>query len=657
MAVAQSVLSETQRETLEALGNTFVPAVESDSHDPLEKEFLGRAASDMDVAAQIEGLMAEVLLPEEILLVGGLLDALAGEGFAQADLDARTQIFHAFCEQDPDAKLGLLQLKALTLLFFYALPDEAGHNPNWEAIGYPGPNSAPPSPADAPKTLAVEAVSGPSATLSADVCVIGSGAGGGVVAAECAKAGKSVLVLEMGGYRNESDFKQLELPGYLELYYGGGLAATESGSIAILAGQTLGGGTVVNYMNCVRTPDSILAEWAQHGLEGLDDPSFVSEHMDVVLERLGANTEATKQNVTHQRVLAGCDALGYEHRPIWRNAALNDDPEFCGYCSMGCQQGCKRSAMKTWLQDCSDAGGRCVPGCHADRIVAEDGQAKGVEATVTHADGSTTALTVEAPTVVVACGSIESPALLLRSGIGGPAVGKNLRLHPAFVVMGVYDEPVEGWRGQIQSALSDHFFDIEDGCGFLIEATGMFPALLGASYPWESGEQHKQLMQAFRWHAPFITVARDHGSGEVVLDEHGRPVVRWDFDDPVDARLAVRAHLELARLHQAAGALEVFTAHGRELRWRQGEDFDAYLEELEAAPYGALDVACFTAHQMGSCRMGSDPGTSVADGRGELHDVKGVWIGDGSAFPTAPGVNPMVTIMSLAHRTAAALLA
>ncbi len=94
---------------------------------------------------------------------------------------------------------------------------------------------------------------------------------------------------------------------------------------------------------------------------------------------------------------------------------------------------------------------------------------------MTHADGSTTALTVEAPTVVVACGSIESPALLLRSGIGGPAVGKNLRLHPAYVVMGIYDEPVEGWRGQIQSLVSDAFADLEDGFGFLIEATGMFP--------------------------------------------------------------------------------------------------------------------------------------------------------------------------------------
>jgi choline dehydrogenase-like flavoprotein len=68
------------------------------------------------------------------------------------------------------------------------------------------------------------------------------------------------------------------------------------------------------------------------------------------------------------------------------------------------------------------------------------------------------------------------------------------------------------------------------------------------------------------------------------------------------------------------------------------------------------DVTIFTAHQMGSCRMGSDPSDSVADGRGELHDVEGVWIGDASAFPTAPGVNPMVSIMSLAHRTADQIL-
>jgi choline dehydrogenase-like flavoprotein len=120
--------------------------------------------------------------------------------------------------------------------------------------------------------------------------------------------------------------------------------------------------------------------------------------------------------------------------------------------------------------------------------------------------------------------------------------------------------------------------------------------------------------------------------------------------------LAVRAHVELARLHQAAGASQIFTLHAREVRWRQGEDFDEYVGRLESASYEPNDVACFTAHQMGSCRMGSDAGDSVADGRGELHDTGGVWIGDASAFPTAPGVNPMVSIQALAHRTADHLL-
>jgi choline dehydrogenase-like flavoprotein len=657
MAVATSVLTDAQRKTLEALCDTFAPPVDADTGDPVEKEFMGRAASDMQIPAQIEGLMAQTLLPEEIAQFAGLLDALAEHEFASLPLEARTHVVHQFRDSDPAAKHGLHSFKALTFLFFYALPDEQGRNPNWEAIGYPGPVSPPPSEDEAPKTIRVAEVGGESATLSADVCVVGSGSGGGVIAAQCAEADREVVVLEMGGYRNEADFKQLELPGYQELYYGGGLATSEDGSISILAGQTLGGGTVVNYMNCIPTPSHIIEEWGSHGLVGLQDPvAYTREHVNAVLERLNANTEMTTQNGTHQRLMAGFDELGYEHRPIIRNVSLDDDPEVCGYCATGCQRGCKRSVMKTWLQDASDAGTQCVVGCHADRILVSDGRASGVEATVTHADGSTTSLTVEAPTVVVACGSVESPALLLRSGIGGPAVGKNLRLHPAYVVMGIYDEPIEGWRGQIQSLVCDRHAHLEDGHGFLYEGTTVHPGLLSASFPWEDGAHHKEVMQTLRWQAPFITVARDHGAGEVVLDDHGRAVVRWGLGDEVDARLAVRAHVELARLHQAAGAQQVFTAHARDLRWRRGEDFDAYVGRLESASYDPGDVSCFTAHQMGSCRMGSDPAESVANGRGELHDTPGVWIGDASAFPTAPGVNPMVSIMALAHRTAGELL-
>jgi len=249
------VLSETQRNVLAAVCDTYVPSVESFSGDPIEREFLARSAGDMLVPAQIEEMFAETLTGEEIAQVAGLLDAIADEAFLDLDLAGRTAFLHGFADADPDAKQGLTQLKALTMLLFYGAPDEhTGRNVNWEAIGYPGPVTAAPTADEAPKTIELVMLSGTSETLECDVVIVGSGAGGSVIAAECARAGKTVLVLEMGQYRNEQDFNQLEVQGYQELYYGGGLATSESGSISILAGQTLGGGTVVNYMNCIPTP-------------------------------------------------------------------------------------------------------------------------------------------------------------------------------------------------------------------------------------------------------------------------------------------------------------------------------------------------------------------------------------------------------------------
>jgi choline dehydrogenase-like flavoprotein len=657
VAVLTAVLSEVQRKTLEAVCDTFVPAVQSDGEDPVMRDFLARSASDLGVAQQLEGLMG-TMPPEQVQGYAELLDGLARHDFAGLPVEVRTQMVHDLAASSHEARLGVLGLRNGTFLFFYALPDELGRNPNWEALGYPGPISSPPSPEEAPKTIDVLAVGGDSATLTAEVCVVGSGAGGAVIAAELQRAGKSVLVLEMGGYRNESDFKQLELPGMFELYLGGGLLASEDGSISILAGSTLGGGTVVNYMNCLRTPDPVRREWAERGLEGLADPAY-DENIDAVMRRINATDEATTQNRQHKKLIKALDELGMEHRAIVRNVDPScEDPRVCGYCMSGCQRGCKQSTMKTFLQDASDAGARFVVGCHADRIlVSEDGRAAGVEATVSAPDGSgtETKLTVDAPTVVVACGAIESAALLLRSEIGGPAVGKHLRLHPAGIVNGIYDEPIEGWIGQVQSEVSDHFARCDGGHGFLIESVGAAPAIHAAALPFTDGERHKrELARMFRHHAPFISVARDHGEGEVVLDGHGQPVVRWSLSDEVDRRLFVRANVELARLHHAAGAPEIRTLHSEEVSWRRdsGEPFEDFVRRIEDAPYGPTEVTIFTAHQMGSCRMGADPSDSVADGRGELHDVRGVWIGDASAFPTAPGVNPMVSIMSLARRTA-----
>ncbi len=658
MAVTVGVLSDTRRHTLEAICDTFAPSIEADDDGQVLRDFYARSASDLGVPAQIEGLLAQSMLPEEIEALGQLLDAFARHGFASMALPARTELLHQVAASGSEAKLGVRRLRGLTFLFFYGLPDEAGQNPNWEAIGYPGPISAPPSQQQTPKTIALERISGESATLECDVCVVGSGAGGSVIAHELQRAGKSVVVLEMGQYRNESDFKQLELPGMLELYLGGGLAASQDGSIAILAGSTLGGGTVVNYMNCIRTPERIRREWAAMGIEGIDQPDY-DAHIDAIWERLSVNDTATSHNRTHKKLIEACEKLGYPHRALTRNTDVScEDPSVCGYCFTGCQKGCKQSTMKTFLQDAADAGARFVVGARAERILVQDGCAAGVQATVTHEDGSTSILTVNAPSVVVACGSIESPALLLRSGIGGPAAGKHLRLHPASVVAGVYEQPIEGWIGQLQSALSDQFNDCEGEHGFLIEAVGVSPAIQAMSMPWEDGHKHKELLaRTFKHLAPFVSVARDHGEGEVVLDEHGRALTRWSLSDQIDARMFARAMVELAKLQRAAGAQEIITFYQQPLAWREGDDFDAFLTAIERGSLQANDVAVFTAHQMGSCRMGSDPADSVADGRGELHDTRGVWIGDGSAFPTAPGVNPMISIMSLAHRTAGNMLA
>ncbi len=659
MAVAAEVLTEVQRRTLEAVCDTVVPAVQRDEDSEVMREYLGRRASDLGVPDQIIGLMAQAMPPEQLQGFADLLEGLAQHDFANLPLEVRTQILHDVAASSHEARLGVMALRNLTFLFFYGLPDEQGRNPNWEAIGYPGPISAPPSPEEAPKTITALELDSEEQTLTVDACVVGSGAGGAVIAAELQKAGKSVLVLEMGGYRNEADFKQLELLGLLELYLGGGLIGSEDGSISIFAGSTLGGGTVVNYMNCLRTPDRIRREWAEHGIDGIDQPDY-DRHIDAVMKRISATDAATTQNRQHKKMIKALDELGIAHRPIVRNVDSDcDDPRVCGYCFAGCQKGCKQSTLKTFLQDASDAGAAVIVGCHADRILVEGGRASGVEATVIQSDGSTAKLTVEAPIVVVACGSIESPALLLRSGIGGPAVGKHLRLHPASIVTGIYEEPIEAWIGQIQSEVSDHFAGCEGEFGFLIESVGAMPAVHAAGIPWRDGEHHKrELARMFAHHAPFLSVARDHGEGEVVLDAHGQPVVRWSLSDEVDRRLLVRANVELAKLHYAVGAPEIRTLHAKELVWHRDSDesFEDFLTRIEQAPYGPADITIFTAHQMGSCRMGSDPADSVADGRGALHDVDGVWIGDASAFPTAPGVNPMVSIMSLAHRTAGQII-
>jgi choline dehydrogenase-like flavoprotein len=647
-----AVLSEVQRAVLAGVADTLVPAVDR-PEDP--HGFWARSASDLGVPQAIELFLAE--LPEEELAgVRGLLDALRVEGFDQAPGEAREAILHGFMDAGPDALAGLSALKGLTMLLFYGLPDPAtGRNPNWPALGYPGPLSAPP---DTPKTIRVTRPESGTLALEADVCVVGSGAGGGVIAGTLAQAGKDVVVLEMGGYYNEADFNQVELWALQNLYRGGGLTQTDDGSATIMAGANLGGGTTVNWTNCLRTRPSVRQEWAgKHGLDGLDGPDY-DRHLDAVWERLGVTEECSDHNRPTELLESACRELGYPFKGITRNAdPASYDPRTAGFLGFGDQSGSKRGTLKTYLEDAHAAGARFVVNCRADRIFCEQGRAAGVEGTYIGPDGRTESVVVRAPHVVAAGGALETPALLLRSHIGGPAVGRYLRLHPATAVIGVYDEKTEPWWGAPQTGLSDEFAELEDGYGFLIETAWAAPASGSGAVPWHSGRRHKELMSVLDRSAPFVLLVRDRGHGRVVIDRAGNAVHAYHLVDELDLRHFRRGLETLVRLHHAAGAAEIFSYHRKLTGWRRGEDLDAFAGEVREAPLAPYEHATFSLHQMGSARMGADPDTSVANPWGELHDVPGVWIGDASAFPTASGTNPMITIMALAHRTAEAVRA
>lgn len=654
------LLSEVQQATLKQLVDTFVPEVERDD-DPTG--FWGRRGSDLGVDVAIAQQLSSGAVPEDqVEGIRQLLDALRAQGFDDAPQAVREAILHGFMDSDPGALAGLSGLRALSFLLFYAIPDPTtGRNPNWEAIGYPGPRAAPPSPEEAPKTIGITRPASDGLVLTADVVVIGSGSGGGVIAGKLADAGKDVVVLEAGGYYNEADFNQLELWAYQNLYRAGGLAQTADGQVALMTGANLGGGSTVNWTNCLRTYDWVREEWErEHGLEGLAGAEY-DRHLDAVSARIGVTDACSDPNGPNQRLLDGAAALGIDGRAITRNADPSKyDADLAGLMGFGDVTGAKLGTLKTYLQDAADAGARFVVNARADRVIVEGGRAAGVEATYADpATGTVARVVVRAPQVVVAAGALDTPALLSRSDIGGPAVGEYLRLHPATAVIGIYDEAQKAWWGAPQTALSMEYNNLADGYGYLVETSHASPGVTGTSVPWETGEQHKGDMARGPASSALVFLIRDRGHGRVTTDAAGNPVHTYPFTDALDLAHFRHGLKTMARMHAAAGAQEVITLHRKRMRWvRDGDEaLDAYAQRIHDAPLSPYEHATFSLHHMGSARMGNDPKTSVANPWGELHDTPGVWIGDASAFPTASGTNPMLTTMALAHRTAEAIQA
>lgn len=639
-------LTATQLATLCALCDTAVPAIDRED-DP--DGFWGRRATDVG-ADQALLVALDRMPPEQRAGLRQLLDVLADQDFANASQPSREQILTNLSLASREAAAGIGGLVAMTLFFTYSLPDATGRNPAWTRFGYPGPTS--PAPA-VPKPITPLVPDGDT-TLEADVVVVGSGAGGGLIAGRLAGAGLKVVVLEAGRYLNEADFHQLELLAFQSLYWRGGPTPTADLNVSLQAGWCLGGGTTVNWTNCLRTKDWVRQQWAtRYGLADVATDAF-ERHLDAVWRELSVNDRCSELNPPQEAMRRGAEALGWSFATANRNwDPERHDPAMAGYLGFGDQSGAKRSTAATYLRQAAEHGADVLVGCFVERVLVEGGRAAGVRARWSAEDGSRQAsVTVRAPQVVVAAGALESPGVLLRSGIGGPAVGRYLRLHPCTAVMGDYGTDMKAWWGAPHAGLVDQFANVADGYGFLIEGVQYTTGLGASAVPFTTGLEHKQAMAEFRNTASFIGLVRDHGHGRVTLDHNGMTVPSYALTDEVDVRNTRRALAAQVRLHHAAGARRIQVLAQGLPTWRIGDDLDAFVERVQRIPLRAGGARLFSAHQMGTCRMGVDPATSVANERGELHDVPGVWIGDASAFPTSSGTNPMITIMALASRTA-----
>jgi choline dehydrogenase-like flavoprotein len=483
-----------------------------------------------------------------------------------------------------------------------------------------------------------------------DVCVVGSGPGGAVVAARLAARGLKVVVLEEGGHFPPEQMKMDEAWAYPALYQERGMRATADLAITLLQGRGVGGGTLVNWTTSFRTPPRVLRHWAQaFGVSGLDEQAL-APHFDAVEKRLAiAPWPLAAANENNRVLWDGAGKLGWAREVTRRNVT---GCQSLGYCGTGCPVGAKNGMDLTYLADAVAAGARIFARARVVRLEKTGRRISAVHAVGLDAGFRPTSrrVVVRPRLVVLAAGAIGTPEILLRSGYDpNGRVGQRTFLHPVVGSAARFDRRIDPFYGAPQSVASHHFADRGPGkVSFFLEAAPIHP-ILAATAMGGFGALHEEQMALLPRTNALIALSVDgflpgEKGGTVSLRSDGR--VRVDYEIRPEIWEALReGNKALARVQLAAGAAEVRSMHENPVVMRTEAD----VALLDRAPWEPLRVSVFSAHPMGGCAMGRDPEKSVVDSRLKVHWLDNVWIADGSVFPTSLGVNPMESILGIAH--------
>jgi choline dehydrogenase-like flavoprotein len=487
-------------------------------------------------------------------------------------------------------------------------------------------------------------------SLEADVVVVGSGAGGAVVAALLAEAGQRVVVLEEGPHVPVAEIKTMRPSQHMRrAWRDGGMTVAigvgDTPTINVTMGRAVGGSSIVTGAVCFRTPEHVLHDWSGRlGLRELDaktlEPHFEEVEKAIHVEEV----PASMRSLSTRRFAEGAEKRGLVIEPLRRNTK---DCNGCGRCNFGCPHGAKLSVDVTYLPRAVAAGAQIWSDCLVEKVSLSGGRATGVTGTLLGRGGGlfrrARKLEVRAKRVVVAAGSYHTPLLLMRSGVGARSgqVGRHMTLHPSFRMFARFDERIEGWRGALQSAYSRSLE--KEG----ITLIGLFvPAGVLAATMTGFGSDHVRRAADVPHLAVFGGLIHDEGGGTVRRGPGREPLVTYRMAKEDRAKIP-RVIRVMSEIFFEAGAREVFPP----ILGQPGVTPDE-LAKLDLEHIPALKLECSSQHPLGSARMGISPDQSVVDPTGRTWDVEGLYVADGSIVPTSLGVNPQLTIMAMATRIA-----